>query len=220
MRRVSQKFYDDLVYYVEHSADKVSSHAHRAMNYSAAELLLKNFDKLYKIIKSMLVNVINLSNNPLPQYETSGAAGMDVRADFSRVTTDNPIKLFGSGEFVFGTNGVTAKLRLDPFSRALIPTGLKVGLPEGVEMQVRPRSGLALKKGITVVNTPGTVDEDYRGEVGIPVINLSNEPVWIEAGERICQIVFNVVERAEWNPVTSLDVTERGEGGFGHSGVK
>lgn len=220
MRRVSQKFYDDLVYYVEHSSDKVSSHAHRAMNYSAAEFLLNNFDKLYKIIKPMLVNVINLSNNSLPQYETPGAAGMDVRADFSRVTTKNPIKLFGSGEFVFGTNDVTAKLRLDPFSRALIPTGLKVGLPEGVEMQVRPRSGLALKKGITVVNTPGTVDEDYRGEVGIPVINLSNEPVWIEAGERICQIVFNVVERAEWNPVESLDVTERGEGGFGHSGVK
>lgn len=168
----------------------------------------------------MQVNVINLSNNDLPQYETIGAAGMDARADFSRVTPENPIKLFGSGEFVFGTEGVTAKLRLDPFSRALIPTGLKVGLPEGVEMQVRPRSGLALKKGITVVNTPGTVDSDYRGEVGIPIINLNSEPVWIEAGERICQLVFNVVEHISWNLVKSLDQTERGEGGFGHSGVK
>lgn len=164
----------------------------------------------------MKVAVINLSNNSLPKYESKGAAGMDVRADFSRVTPQNPIKLYGSGEFDFEKK----MLRLDPMSRALIPTGLKVALPEGVEMQVRPRSGMALKKGITVINTPGTVDEDYRGEVGIPVINLSNEEVWIETGERICQFVFNVVEHAEWELVDTLDETERGEGGFGHSGVK
>lgn len=164
----------------------------------------------------MKVAVINLSNNSLPKYESKGAAGMDVRADFSRITPQNPIKLYGSGEFDFEKR----MFRIDPMSRALIPTGLKVALPEGVEMQVRPRSGIALKKGVTVINTPGTVDGDYRGEVGIPVINLSNEEVWIETGERICQFVFNVVEHAEWELVDTLDETERGEGGFGHSGVK
>lgn len=164
----------------------------------------------------MQVKVINLSDNQLPQYESKGAAGMDVRADFSRITTENLVKIFGSGYFDFDKKA----LRIDPMSRALIPTGLKVALPEGIEMQVRPRSGMALKKGITVINTPGTVDEDYRGEVGVPVINLSSEPVWIESGERICQFVFNVVEKAEWLPVEVLDETERGEGGFGHSGTK
>lgn len=164
----------------------------------------------------MKVAVINLSNNSLPKYESKGAAGMDVRADFSRVTPQNPIKLYGSGEFDFEKK----MLRLDPMSRALIPTGIKVALPEGVEMQVRPRSGMALKKGLTVINTPGTVDEDYRGEVGVPIVNLSSEEVWIETGERICQFVFNVVEHAEWELVDTLDETERGEGGFGHSGVK
>lgn len=218
MRRkiVSQKFYDDLADYVKHSGDRFSSHGDKVLNYHASLFLLDNFDKFYIIKQTMEVKVINLSNNPLPQYETSGAAGMDVRADFSRVTTQNLIKLFGSGEFDFEKR----MLRLDPMSRALIPTGLKVALPEGVEMQVRPRSGMALKKGITVINTPGTVDEDYRGEVGIPVINLSNDSVWIEAGERICQVVFNVVEHATWVPVEVLDETDRGEGGFGHSGVK
>lgn len=215
-RIVSQKYYDNLVYYLEHSSDRVSSHFKNALNYNTAKFLFDYFDKLFIIKCPMKVAVINLSNNSLPKYESKGAAGMDVRADFSRVTPQNPIKLYGSGEFDFEKK----MLRLDPMSRALIPTGIKVALPEGVEMQVRPRSGMALKKGITVINTPGTVDEDYRGEVGIPVINLSNEEVWIETGERICQFVFNVVEHAEWEPVDTLDETERGEGGFGHSGVK
>lgn len=122
-----------------------------------AELLfesLTDYVHKFKIFLMQTVKVINLSNNELPKYETKGAAGMDVRADFDRVTPQNPIKLYGSGEFNFEKR----MLRLDPMSRALIPTGLKVALPEGVEMQVRPRSGMALKKGITVINTPGTVD--------------------------------------------------------------
>lgn len=165
------------------------------------------------------VKVINLSNNSLPSYETVGAAGMDVRADFDRIDPQHPLVVYGSAEIIYATKTTKAKVRIDPFTRVLIPTGLKVGLPENVEMQVRPRSGMALKKGITVINTPGTVDEDYRGEVGIPVINLSNEPVWIESGERICQVVFNEVTKITWEEVESLDVTERGEGGFGHTGT-
>lgn len=163
------------------------------------------------------VNVINLSNNSLPKYETKGAAGMDIRADFSRVTTENPLKFYaGSGYFDFEKK----MLRIDSMARVLIPTGLKVGLPKGMEMQIRPRSGMALKKGLTVINTPGTVDEDYRGEVGVPVINLNTEPIWIEHSERICQAVFNKYETIEWNLVDTLDETERGEGGFGSTSSK
>lgn len=163
----------------------------------------------------MNVQVINLSNNSLPSYETEGAAGMDIRADFSRVSTENPIKFYaGSGYFDFDKK----MFRIDPMARVLIPTGLKVALPEDIEMQVRPRSGMALKKGLTVINTPGTVDEDYRGEVGVPVINLNPEPIWIEAGERICQVVFNNVVKIKWEEVEVLSTTERGEGGFGHTG--
>ncbi len=212
-KKVSQQFYDDLVDYVEHSADNVSSCFDRARNYTSAEFLLKYFDKLYEIMET--VKVINLSNNSLPKYETKGAAGMDIRADFSRITVEVPLKFYaGSGYFDFEKK----MLRIDPMARVLIPTGLKVGLPEGMEMQIRPRSGMALKKGLTVINTPGTVDEDYRGEVGVPVINLNTEPIWIEHAERICQAVFKKYEKIEWNLVDTLDETERGEGGFGHTG--
>lgn len=163
------------------------------------------------------VKVINLSNNNLPKYETKGAAGLDLRADFSRVTTENPLKFFaGSGFFDFEKK----MLRIDPMARVLIPTGLKVALSEGMEMQVRPRSGMALKKGLTVINTPGTIDEDYRGEVGVPMINLDSEPVWIEHAERVCQAVFNKYEKIEWKLVDTLDETERGEGGFNSTGSK
>lgn len=214
-RIVSRKFYDDLVDYVEHSADKVDSRGGRTLNYVAAEFLLNRFDQLYKIMET--VKVINLSNNPLPKYETIGAAGMDLRADFSRVTPENPIVFkSGSGYFDFEKR----MLRIDPMARVLIPTGLKVALPDNIEMQIRPRSGMALKKGLTVINTPGTVDEDYRGEVGVPIINLNPEPVWIEAGERICQAVFNEITRVAWEQVDTLDETERGEGGFNSTGSK
>lgn len=171
----------------------------------------------FNISLMQIVKVINLSNNELPKYETKGAAGMDLRADFSRVTTENPIKFYaGSGYFDFEKK----MLRIDPMARVLIPTGLKVALPEDIEMQIRPRSGMALKKGLTVINTPGTVDEDYRGEVGVPVINLNTESIWIENAERICQAVFNRVEKITWNSVDTLDETERGEGGFNSTGSK
>lgn len=176
----------------------------------------------------MKVQVINLSDNKLPQYETPMSAGMDIRADFSRVTVDNPIKAYGDCEILFKSdiNKVTM-LRLDPGARALIPTGLKFALPTALqddksiryECQVRPRSGLALKKGITVLNTPGTVDADYRDEVHVILINHGHEAVWIEDGERIAQLVFTKVETCEWVEVARLDETDR-KGGFGHTGVK
>lgn len=175
----------------------------------------------------MKVQVINLSNNKLPQYETPMSAGMDIPADFSRVTVDNPIKAFGDCEILFKSdiNKVTM-LRLDPGARALIPTGLKIALPVTdqdcefiYECQVRPRSGLALKKGITILNTPGTIDADYRNEIGIIVINQGHEAVWIEDGERIAQLVFATVAKAEWEEVARLNETER-KGGFGHTGEK
>lgn len=175
----------------------------------------------------MKVQVINLSNNKLPQYETPMSAGMDVRADFSRVTVDNPIKAFGDCEILFKSdiNKVTM-LRLDPGARALIPTGLKIALPVTdqdcefiYECQVRPRSGLVLKKGITILNTPGTIDADYRNEIGIIVINQGHEAVWIEDGERIAQLVFATVAKAEWEEVARLNETDR-KGGFGHTGEK
>jgi dUTP pyrophosphatase len=144
----------------------------------------------------MQVKVINKSKHPLPTYETLASAGMDIRAN-----SDVPITL-------------------KPFERALIPTGLFLELPVGTECQVRPRSGLALKKGITVLNSPGTIDADYRGEVGVILINLSNETVVIEDGERIAQLVFATVEQARWETVEVLTETERGSGGFGSTGTK
>lgn len=142
------------------------------------------------------VKVVNKSKHPLPQYATEGAAGMDLRANI-----DEPIVL-------------------KPLERKLIPTGLYISLPIGYEAQVRPRSGLALKHGISVCNTPGTVDADYRGQVGVILINLSNEDFVVEDGERIAQMVIAKHERAEWLPVEELDETERGAGGYGHTGTK
>lgn len=143
-----------------------------------------------------MVKIVNKGNQPLPEYATPQSAGMDLRANI-----DEPITLA-------------------PLERKLIPTGLHIALPKGYEAQVRPRSGLALKKGITVLNSPGTVDADYRGDVGVILINLSNEPFVIEPGERIAQMVISKFEQVEWELVDNLDETERGDGGFGHSGVK
>ena len=168
----------------------------------------------------MIVNVIKKSNNNLPKYETSGSSGVDVRADFSRVSVDNPIKVWGDTEIIFkGETHSTTLLRLDPGARALIPTGLFTAIPEGYEIQVRPRSGLALKSGLTVLNTPGTVDASYRNEIGIILINHGTESVWIEDGERIAQFVLAKVDTIEWNVVSSLDETDR-IGGFGSTGIK
>ena len=144
----------------------------------------------------MKVRVINKSHHPLPQYATIDSAGMDLRANL-----DAPIVL-------------------KPMERCLVPTGLYMALPPGTEAQVRPRSGLAIKKGITVLNSPGTIDADYRGEVCVILINLSAEPFEIQDGERIAQKVVARYEQAQWTEVESLDETERGEGGFGHSGEK
>lgn len=142
------------------------------------------------------VKIINSSNNPLPSYATELSAGMDVRAFLS-----SPVSLA-------------------PMERALIPTGLRIELPQGYECQLRPRSGLALKKGITLLNSPGTIDADYRGEIGVIIINLSTETVVIDDGERICQMVIAPYAQAKWIESDNLSSTERGDGGFGHTGVK
>jgi dUTP pyrophosphatase len=144
----------------------------------------------------MEVAVINTSQNNLPAYETLSSAGMDVRAALNEAVT------------------------LQPLERKLIPTGLFLEIPHGYEVQVRPRSGLAYKNGVTVLNAPGTIDADYRGEVGVLLVNLSNEPFTIASGDRIAQLVVAKVEQIEWKPTSRLSETERGEGGFGSTGKK
>ena len=143
----------------------------------------------------MKIRIINHSRHPLPQYATPLSAGVDLRANLD------------------------APVTLPPMGRCLVPTGLHIALPAGYEAQVRPRSGLALKHGITLLNTPGTIDADYRGEIGVIMANLSAEPFTIADGDRIAQLVVARHETAEWEAVETLDDTERGEGGFGHSGV-
>ena len=142
----------------------------------------------------MNIQVINKSKHPLPAYATELSAGMDIRANLS------------------------ASVTLKPLERCLISTGLYIALPKGYEAQIRPRSGLAITKGITVLNSPGTIDADYRGEICIILVNLSAEPFVIEDGERIAQMVIARHEQAEWTEVQTLDETERGSGGFGHTG--
>jgi len=144
----------------------------------------------------MIVKVINKSNNPLPEYSTPQSAGFDLRANLENIEI------------------------LKPGERKLVGTGLFIALEPGYEAQVRPRSGLALKKGITVLNAPGTVDADYRGEVGVILYNASNEDFEIVPGERIAQMVIAKYERIDWEQVETLDETERGAGGYGHTGVK
>lgn len=144
----------------------------------------------------MTIKIINKSNHDLPHYETIASVGMDLRANLSESRT------------------------LKPLERSIVGTGLFIELPIGVEAQVRPRSGLAAKKGITVLNAPGTVDADYRGEIGVILVNLSNEDFTIQNGERIAQLVIAKHERAEWENVQELSETERGEGGFGSTGTK
>ncbi len=145
---------------------------------------------------NVTVKIINKSKNDLPKYSTPSAAGMDLRANLE------------------------APVTLAPLERKLIPTGLFIELPEGYECQIRPRSGLALKHGITVLNTPGTVDADYRGEIGVILVNLSNEPFVVNHGERICQMVVARHATVEWTVAETLADSERGAGGFGHTGVK
>ncbi len=144
----------------------------------------------------MEIKIVNKSNHPLPHYGTEAAAGVDLRANISE------------------------PIMLKPLERALVKTGLFIELPIGYEAQVRPRSGLAYKNGITVLNTPGTIDADYRGEIGVILVNLSNENFTIENGERVAQMVIAKHEQAEWNLVEELSDTERGVGGFGSTGKK
>lgn len=144
----------------------------------------------------MTINIINKSQHALPNYETIASAGMDLRAN------------------------LTASITLKPLDRAIVKTGLFIELPIGYEAQVRPRSGLAAKNGITVLNAPGTVDADYRGEIGVILVNLSNQDFVIQNGERIAQLIIAKHERAEWTEVQELNETSRGEGGFGSTGVK
>ena len=142
----------------------------------------------------MKVRIVNTSKHPLPEYGTPYSAGMDLRANL-----DEPVTLL-------------------PLERKLVPTGIFIELPVGYEAQIRPRSGLAIKHGISLVNTPGTIDADYRGEIKVIMVNLSNEAFVVNDGERICQMVIARHERVEWEATDSLDETERGAGGFGHTG--
>ena len=144
----------------------------------------------------MTVQIINKSKHDIPNYETEGAAGMDLKAN------------------------IETPINLKPLERAIVKTGLYIALPQGFEAQVRPRSGLAAKKGITVLNSPGTVDADYRGEIGVILVNLSNEDFLINDGERIAQLVIAKHERIQWNEVEILSETKRGSGGFGSTGLK
>ena len=144
----------------------------------------------------MTVKVLNKSGNPLPEYATALSAGMDVRAD------------------------IDAPVVLGPLHRAIVPTGLYLEIPAGFEVQVRPRSGLAAKKGVTVLNSPGTIDADYRGELKVILVNISDEPFTVEPGERIAQIVLARHEQIEWEEASSLSDSQRGEGGFGSTGTK
>lgn len=143
---------------------------------------------------SFLIPVINHSDNPLPQYATAGSSGMDIRAFLKE------------------------DLILQPLERTLVPTGLFLELPMGYEVQIRPRSGLAIKQGLTCLNTPGTIDADYRGEIKVILINLSNEIQAIQSGDRIAQMVMQKIETIIWQPGTDINETERGAGGFGHTG--
>lgn len=141
------------------------------------------------------VKIVNKSNHRLPEYATAGAAGMDLKAN------------------------ITEPFVLKPLERQIVPTGLFIALPDGFEADVQPRSGLAAKYGVTVANTPGLVDSDYRGEMKVILINLSNEPFVVNPGERIAQLVIRRYEKVEWDEVATLDETERGEGGFGSTGM-
>jgi dUTP pyrophosphatase len=143
---------------------------------------------------SLKINIVNRSRHALPSYQTMASAGMDLTANIDQ------------------------EYNLQPMERKLIPTGIFIELPAGYEAQVRPRSGLSLKKGITVLNSPGTIDADYRGEVGVILINLSQEPFMIQDGDRIAQLVIAKYEKAEWISVNDLGASERGEGGFGSTG--
>ena len=143
---------------------------------------------------STIIPIVNHSHHPLPAYATQGSSGLDLRAF------------------------INAPIHMHPLERVLVPTGLHIAMPNHLEAQIRPRSGLAIKQGLTCLNTPGTIDADYRGEIKVILINLSNEIQVIQDGDRIAQIIFQQVEKMEWQLVENLEITQRGTGGFGHTG--
>ena len=157
---------------------------------------IENFNPEQTDKQPLTINVVNKGNQPLPEYATAQSAGMDLRAN------------------------IEAPITLKSLDRVLIPTGLHIALPDGYEAQIRPRSGLAIKHGITCLNTPGTIDADYRGDIGVELVNLSREDFTIQPGERIAQMIINKFEKVKFELVEELDETERGEGGFGHTGLK
>lgn len=161
----------------------------------------------------MIVNVVRETLNELPKYETPDSAGMDLRADLWSIKE----KFLFNTKIVRDEHSVIQYIEIAPGGRALIPTGLKMALPKGYEAQIRPRSGLALKYGVTVLNTPGTIDADYRDGVGVILVNHGIEPFVVKQGDRIAQMVIAKIEQITWNPVESLEKTER-DGGFGSTG--
>ena len=168
-------------------------------------------------METIKVKIINKSHHDLPAYATPGSAGMDVRAFLKEPVVLKPLEraLIPTGLYL-----PDGPVVLGPLERTLIPTGLYMELPHGYECQIRPRSGLAIKHGISLVNTPGTVDSDYRGEIGVILVNLSKEPFTVNDGERVCQMVITRYTRVDWEAAERLDTTKRGEGAFGHTGVE
>jgi dUTP pyrophosphatase len=169
------------------------SHYHIHSSHSPTFITFSTFGKSFTFA-AMVIRIVNHSTNHLPEYATTGSSGMDLRAS------------------------LTAPLVFEPFQRALVPTGISIELPEGFEAQIRPRSGLAIKQGFTCLNTPGTIDADYRGEIKVIMINLSQEQQVVHNGDRIAQMVIQKVEKASWLQVEVLNETERNAGGFGHTG--
>lgn len=167
------------------------------------------------------VKIVNKSNNPLPRFETEKAAGMDLRASFKYITPQTPLKVFGDAEIIFSGEGHNkTMLRLEPGSRAIIPTDMYITVPDNHFCAIYPRSGLAIKKGLSLVNSVGILDADYTGNMGIPVINEGLETIWIEDGERIAQMIIQPYIKFKWEEVESLQATNRNPSGFGSTGSK
>jgi dUTP pyrophosphatase len=167
-------------------------------------------------MKEINVKILVEEDIPIPRYESDSASGLDLRANLKKA--DN--KISGKKYNIIYDDKGQDYIILQPNGRVLIPTGIRLEIPVGFEAQIRPRSGLALNKGITIANTPGTIDADYRGEIGIILINLSNEDFTIKHGDRIAQLILNEVVKIHWSIVEKLEETSRGEGGFGHTGIK
>lgn len=170
----------------------------------------------------MIIPICNTSNNKNPEYAHPTDAGCDLRADFHEISHSNPLKFYGKGGVVYDETGTKAKaIWIEPMTRVIIPTGIYTAIPEGYEVQIRPRSGLSIKQGLTMINSIGTIDTGFRNSWGVPVINLGTETVWVEEGDRIAQAVFNKFEKIEWENHNLEDILNTGSnrgGGFGSSG--